>query len=156
VKRTSARHERRRMPLASYLAYCEASDEADPLYLTDWHYQASHPELRDLMKPPRAFQSWLDFLPRRQRPVWSWFYIGPRNSKAPMHLDVGMSSAWNVVFSGCKEWATYRPDHPISLELRSGAKVSPGGSPDQPLTCVQFQGDLIYVPGGWAHSVHNR
>ena len=68
----SSGSQRRRMRLGEYLDYCMTSDEDDPLYLTDWQYQDSHPELRNLMKPPKEFQSWLDRLPQNQRPVWSW------------------------------------------------------------------------------------
>ena len=45
----------------------------------------------------------------------------------------------------------------MCLELCSGPLVNSLDSfADQAWTTVQRRGDLIYVPGGWAHSVRNR
>jgi histone arginine demethylase JMJD6 len=157
VRGTGTRNETQQMLLREFLDYCQITDERDPLYLADWHYHHSHPEIRELMSPPKAFQSWLEALPKDTRPAWSWLYVGPRNSGTPLHVDTEMSSAWNAVLSGEKEWVIYPPDHPVCLELCSGPLVNSLDSfADQAWTTVQRRGDLIYVPGGWAHSVRNR
>jgi hypothetical protein len=157
VRRTGTPNETQQMLLREFVDYCQTVDEREPLYLVNWQYHQSYPEIRELVSPPKAFQSWLEALPKGTRSPWSWLYVGTRNSSMPMHLDLQMSSAWNAVLSGCKEWVIYPPDHPASLERRSGLLVSSLDSfADQAWTTVQRRGDLIYVPGGWAHSVHNR
>jgi histone arginine demethylase JMJD6 len=157
VGRNHSRSSRQTMPLRHFLNYCETANEDDPLYLKDWHYQSTHPELRALMQPPVIFESWLNLLPAGAKPLWSWLYIGPKNSGSAMHLDVGETSAWNAVLSGCKEWVVCPPEHPISVGLRNGSGRAPSlALTDFTWTASQHAGDLIYVPGGWAHSVHNR
>jgi hypothetical protein len=96
--------------------------------------------------------------PPAGRPGWSWVFIGPRNSESRLHIDAKMSSAWNAVFSGCKEWRIFPPDHRFSAELRRGERVPAPlqFEPGEAWKAIQYPGDLIYVPGEWAHSVINK
>src|SRR5215469_1337424 len=154
VKRGHAAGERLVMTLREFLDYCETSNESVPFYLTDWRYRAV-PQIREWMDPPEAFRSWFDHVPPAGRPGWSWVYIGPINSQSQLHLDVKKSSAWNAVFSGRKEWLIFPPDHRFSAELWRGERV-PTPLPFEPgeaWKVIQYPGDLIYVPGEWAHSV---
>jgi hypothetical protein len=158
LKRRHAAGERRVMTLREFLDYCETSNESLPFYLTDWRYDRAVPQIREWMDPPQAFRSWFDHVPPAGRPEWSWVYIGPRNSESQLHLDVKMSSAWNAVFSGCKEWLIFPPDHRFSAELRRGQRVPAPlqFEPGEAWKVIQYPGDLIYVPGEWAHSVLNN
>jgi hypothetical protein len=155
VARTSG--EVQHLTLGDFIAYCRTADEPDPYYLRDWHYEDHHPEFREWMAPPALFDNWLLMLPAERRPRWSWVYAGPKNSRSSLHVDVQMSSAWNAVFSGCKEWLAFRPDHPLSVKCATARHVErlPEYDPRDAWTIRQYPGDLIYVPSGWAHSVLN-
>mgnify|MGYP002390796277 CR=1 FL=1 len=71
--------------------------------------------------------------------------------------------AWNAVLSGAKRWALYPPTiHPPGVgpddadyytapaPLRWYLEVYPkidGNKEPAPIECVQYEGDIIYVPG---------
>jgi histone arginine demethylase JMJD6 len=158
VSRREEGMDEQTMPMADYLNYCETAMEEHPMYLREWHYDLTHPEIRDLMTPPRIFHNWLHALPVKGRPEWSWMFVGPANSSTLFHVDVWMSSAWNAVFSGVKEWIFLPPSHPFSVELRKGEYLARPEAANDPeaLTVTQGPGDLLFLPSAWGHAVFNR
>lgn len=81
------------------------------------------------------------------------FYLGPPLSGAPMHFH---RNAWNVLIYGQKRWFMYPPDRAIysKKHVLDWWKESYRSHPDA-LECVQYPGDLVYVPDMWGHAVIN-
>ena len=81
------------------------------------------------------------------------FYIGPPMSGAPMHFH---RNAWNVLFYGQKRWFLYPPDRAFysKVHVWDWWKKSYRKNPDA-MECVQYPGDLVYVPDMWGHAVIN-
>ncbi|MFF0868430.1 JmjC domain-containing protein [Nonomuraea sp. NPDC003560] len=143
--------ERRTMTLAEALAL--NSDEFDPWYLC-WNVHGRRDEL--VGELPEAFASWFDWLPEPVRPAWTWIFVGPSGTGTPLHLDTMGSSAWNALLSGAKEWRVMSPRRSVRAGLLSQAvaETLPDVG-DVEYTCTQHPGDLLFVPGGWAHEVMN-
>lgn len=82
------------------------------------------------------------------------FYVGPALSGAPVHFH---RSAWNVLLYGQKRWfllpperAFYSTQHVWEWWKDAYSKETTGA-----LECVQYPGDLVFVPDMWGHAVIN-
>lgn len=132
-----------------------AAGRAHGTYLKGWHVTAHLDSLAELPLP-LALRSWFDQLPDKSRPDWTWIFVGPAGSESPTHVDVMCSSAWNLLVSGTKEWTFLSPKTAASLgHLESDLAAVTGHGEDVTFTFVQHPGDVVIVPGGWAHSVRN-
>jgi len=161
VYRTKNRNNYERMTLKEYIDYIHTSNDADPLYLLDWFVDKNCPELRQDYTVPAYFHSWTDKFAPKFRPKFLAFYIGPKNSASPLHIDILSTSAWNAVFRGAKLWVFYPPEQ---SKLLYGGKVNPF-NPDpekyplfkqaQGFYAIQQAGDLIFTPSNWWHAVFN-
>jgi len=85
------------------------------------------------------------------------FYLGPVLSGSPIHFH---RNAWNILIYGQKRWFLYPPDkafyskeHVWDWWKKSNQDGRWEGS--QPLECVQYPGDMIFVPDMWGHGVIN-
>lgn len=161
VYKTGNRNDYKIMRFNDYIDYIHTTEEEDPYYLLDWFVEQNCPELRADYEMPSYFQSWADRLPTPLRPHFLAFYIGPKNSASPLHIDIMSTSAWNAVFQGQKLWVFYPPEQ-ANLVYRG--KVNPF-QPDyekfpqfkkaQGMFCLQEAGDVVFTPSGWWHSVLN-
>ena len=81
------------------------------------------------------------------------FYLGPPLSGAPVHFH---RNAWNVLVYGQKRWFLYPPDKAFYSKepVWKWWKESYRRSPDA-LECVQYPGDMVFVPDMWGHAVIN-
>lgn len=147
-----------RVSLPEFLRYCEdPGDDADPWYAKQWTVSDRLAEFVGSPQPI-AFRSWLDHLPERIRPAWDWVFVGPPNSRSPLHVDVMCSSAWNGLIKGRKEWRVLSPTAAAAAALIEPQLLETLGAADtEPyeLTVVQEPGDLLVVPSLWAHQVVN-
>jgi histone arginine demethylase JMJD6 len=161
VYRTKNRNHYQKMLFKDYIDYIQTTEDEDPLYLLDWFVDKNCPELRDDYTVPDYFNSWADKFIEALRPKFLAFYIGPKNSASPLHIDIMSTSAWNAVFRGTKLWVFYPPNQ--SRFVYDG-KVNPF-NPDyekyplykhaQGMYAIQQAGDIIYTPSNWWHGVLN-
>ncbi len=130
-------------------------------YLVDWTFEENLPELLKDYEVPNFFHSWFEDFQNVQKPKLRWFYIGAKGTKSALHLDIVDTSAWNVILSGCKIWIFFPPsDFEFLYDLKVDAfypdyEKFPLLKKTHPYTCVQYPGDLVFTPSGWAHQVIN-
>jgi hypothetical protein len=84
------------------------------------------------------------------------FYLGRRGSGAPFHIH---SDAANIMLSGSKQWWILPPKNATFSRMHIRQWVD-GVLPalekeDVPLGCVQWAGDMMYVPFDWGHAAMN-
>ena len=78
-----------------------------------------------------------------------------------MHIDVHMTSAWNVLISGKKIWKFYRPKYRSKVYEGSVDAFNPNFykyplfKEIESITIEQNPGNIIYTPPGWWHQVRN-
>jgi len=99
------------------------------------------------------------FFDIKDKPTEIQFSIGAKGSGAHPHYH---EAAWNAVTQGTKKWTMYRQDEAF-LGAMSGSQFTAhegdwGEGMDNlnELKCVQNEGDLIYVPHGWGHTLVNE
>jgi len=142
------------------------------LYLKDWHFTRDFPKYKAYTPPDFLCSDWLnEFWGSLQSPSgddYKFVYMGPRGSWTPFHADVLHSYSWSANICGRKKWIIYPPGcedylrdkngHLIfdlsSLELCDSSQF-PESSKAQPITVIQEQGEIIFVPSGWHHQVFN-
>lgn len=86
-------------------------------------------------------------------PLKTQFYLGPPLSGAPVHFH---RNAWNLLIYGQKRWFLYPPDRAFYSKepVWEWWKETYQKSPDA-LECIQYPGDLVFVPDMWGHAVIN-
>ncbi len=88
------------------------------------------------------------------------FYLGPTLSGSPVHFH---RNAWNILIYGQKRWFLYPPDkafyskqHILDWWRDNHASTEGAWSNEAtPLECVQYPGDMMFVPDMWGHGVIN-
>jgi hypothetical protein len=131
-----------------------------PCYIRDdWRLFLTYRELLADYEVPKYFFDWFTFLPGFMRLVYPRMFIGPRGALTPLHLDIWGTHAWLAQLVGRKRWLLFSPDQ---RPLLYDCKVQPQ-NPDfkrfplfqksRPVEAIIGPGDLIFVPGGWAHEV---
>jgi histone arginine demethylase JMJD6 len=137
-----------------------SSFETYPHYVRDdWQLFLNHKELLSDYQVPEYFFDWFVFLPGFMRLIYPRIFIGPKGAITPLHLDIWGTHAWLAQLIGRKRWILFSPDQ---RELLYDCNVQPQ-NPDlqrfplfrksRPVECTIGPGDLIFVPGGWAHEV---
>jgi ribosomal protein L16 Arg81 hydroxylase len=149
------------VPMSEFI---EAITEKDwisyPYYVRDdWQIFVNHKELMSDYQVPKYFFDWFAFVPPFMRLIYPRVFIGPRGAITPLHHDVWGTHAWLAQLVGRKHWTLFSPDQ---RHLLYDYKVQPH-KPDlerfplfnkaRALECVINPGDIIFVPGGWAHEV---
>ena len=138
----------------------KSSFDSYPYYVRDdWQIFKSHQELLTEYEVPKYFFDWFVFVPGFMRLIYPRIFIGPKGAITPLHLDIWGTHAWLAQLVGRKRWILFSPDQkPLLYDCR----VQPQ-NPDlvsfplfekaKPVECTIGPGDLIFVPGGWAHEV---
>ncbi|XP_066266660.1 2-oxoglutarate and iron-dependent oxygenase JMJD4-like [Branchiostoma lanceolatum] len=166
------------MTLAEFLDYWQDlyRSEHDPskpcLYLKDWHFCRSVPDY-GAYETPVYFQSdWLnEFWDQRYHGEddYRFVYMGPKGSWTPLHADVFRSYSWSANICGRKQWLFFPPGQEEQLcdttgnlvyDVRSeellNSKRYPHYQKDtRPIEVIQGPGEVVFVPSGWHHQVHN-
>jgi hypothetical protein len=131
-----------------------------PCYIRDdWQIFLTHKELLLDYQVPKYFFDWFVFLPSFMRLIYPRIFIGPKGAITPLHRDIWGTHAWLGQLVGRKRWTLFSPEQ---REFLYDCKVQPQ-KPDldkfplfrkaKPLECTIGPGDLVFVPGGWAHEV---
>lgn len=86
-------------------------------------------------------------------PLKMQFYLGPPLSGAPVHFH---RNAWNLLIYGQKRWFLYPPNKAFYSKehVWDWWRETYSKSPDA-LECVQYPGDLVFIPDMWGHAVIN-
>jgi len=137
-----------------------ASFDKYPCYIRDdWDIFLTHRELLADYEVPKYFFDWFVFLPGFMRLAYPRIFIGPKGAITPLHLDIWGTHSWLAQLVGRKRWLLFPADQ---RHLLYNCNVQPQ-NPDfkrfplfrksRPVECTIGPGDLIFVPGGWAHEV---
>jgi len=162
IRKTGASHITREISLTEFLKYMQDCDEAAPFYMTDWQFRKQHAWLCNDYQVPDYFDSWLERLPAKIAPDLCWLYAGPKSSGSALHTDTLMTSAWNAVISGRKQWRFFSPDQGENLYHGEVDAFGPDllkfprfANAGEAIECVQEPGDVVFTPSGWWHQVLN-
>ncbi|KAL6608095.1 hypothetical protein ACP70R_041158 [Stipagrostis hirtigluma subsp. patula] len=157
--------------------------EGSLLYLKDWHFVKEYPDYVAYTTPTFFLDDWLnmylDSHPVHRDPDianhkieincsdYRFVYMGAKGTWTPLHADVFRSYSWSANVCGRKQWLFLPPSqsHRIfdrnmrtsvySLDDDVSEKQFPEFSKTEWLECIQEQNEIIFVPSGWYHQVHN-
>ncbi|MEZ5403206.1 MAG: cupin-like domain-containing protein [Bryobacteraceae bacterium] len=160
-----------RVRLGDYLAYCQfpmATPLAQvaseyPLYLTSFSPWSRHPELLDDFADPEFVDNAYRELEGPLRDWYlngfSWIFIGPAGTLSPLHIDLFGTHAWLAQLQGRKHFLLF-PPHDLHRVYDGAVNFY---APDLerhpllrealPVEAVIEPGEVIFIPGGWAHQV---
>uniref|UniRef100_A0A2I3HEA8 2-oxoglutarate and iron-dependent oxygenase JMJD4 n=1 Tax=Nomascus leucogenys TaxID=61853 RepID=A0A2I3HEA8_NOMLE len=164
------------MPLRDYITYWKEyiqagySSPRGCLYLKDWHLCRDFP-VEDVFTLPVYFSSdWLnEFWDALDVDDYRFVYAGPAGSWSPFHADIFRSFSWSVNVCGRKKWLLFPPGQEEALRDRHSNLPYDVTSPalcdthlyprsqlaGPPLEITQEAGEMVFVPSGWHHQVHN-
>ncbi|XP_064598247.1 2-oxoglutarate and iron-dependent oxygenase JMJD4-like isoform X2 [Liolophura sinensis] len=166
------------MTLGEYTQYWESYIGAgyppsmESLYLKDWHFTRDFPGYPAYTTPNYFNSDWLnEFWDRRSDEVddYRFVYMGPKGSWTPFHADVFRSFSWSANICGRKKWILFPPGEEdnlrdslgnlvydvFSANLKDVTKYPQYQQVHKPFEVYQEEGEIIYVPSGWHHQVHN-
>jgi hypothetical protein len=155
--------EEARMTFKQYFSYLLECNEESPLYLFDKEMD----NLQDYTVPEYFSDDLFSVLDNR--PDFRWLIIGPKRSGSTFHQDPNSTSAWNAVIRGSKKWIIYPPHvvPPGVFPSRDGSQVTTpisitewfmnyySQTPIKPFEATVNEGELIFIPSRWWHSVIN-
>uniref|UniRef100_A0A8C2UIG9 2-oxoglutarate and iron-dependent oxygenase JMJD4 n=1 Tax=Chinchilla lanigera TaxID=34839 RepID=A0A8C2UIG9_CHILA len=156
------------MPLRDYVTYWQeyirrgGSSPRGCLYLKDWHLCRCGPDLEDVFTLPVYFSSdWLnEFWDVLGVDDYRFVYAGPKGTWSPFHADIFRSYSWSVNICGRKKWLLFPPGQEEALRDSHGSLPYDVTAPallqsGRPLEVTQEAGEMLFVPSGWHHQVHN-
>ena len=116
------------------------------LYLKDWHFEKMH----QIALPCTVKEDWLNehFI----EDDFKFLYLGKKDSWTPIHTDVFHSHSWSLNLIGCKLWYFFSPCHPHFSKVINSFDARQF---NESISFVSYPGDVVWVPTGWAHQVHN-
>lgn len=143
---------------AEFVAMLKQTADTDtpPLYLQEWYYKLTHPELAKEM--PELDIAQYDF----RRDLYGeavstnhQLWLGQKGGITPLHHDAYSVDVMHVQIVGEKVWYIMGP----SAKLFTGPDGVPDlaallAAPDTQLTrFVLRPGDLVYLPAQWLHRI---
>ncbi|AST93574.1 hypothetical protein BC6307_21040 [Sutcliffiella cohnii] len=147
--------ETRFFDFAEYIIYMNRDNESDPWYASNLNDKEIIDGVMEHIDLPKTFDNWLDALPDEVKPYWLWVFLGPSASSTKLHIDVMMSSAWNLLYSGLKKWKFLSPSESIQQNILGESYQPYFNSETFEIDVLQRPGDLVFTPSGWAHEVVN-
>ncbi|KAK2489489.1 hypothetical protein MC885_015125 [Smutsia gigantea] len=158
------------MPLREYINYWKEyihGDYSSPrgcLYLKDWHLCRDSSAEGVFTLPVYFSSDWLnEYWDALGVDDYRFIYMGPTGTWSPFHADIFRSFSWSVNICGRKKWFFFPPGQEEALRDGHGGLpydvTSPGllnsRSCPLPLEVTQEAGEMVFVPSGWHHQVHN-
>ncbi|XP_048579170.1 2-oxoglutarate and iron-dependent oxygenase JMJD4 isoform X2 [Nematostella vectensis] len=152
-------HSKDTMSIAAFLEYWRKRRDVD----------AGH----KAYTTPECFSSdWLnEFWDQREDECddYRFVYMGPKGTWTPFHADVFRSYSWSANICGSKKWIIFPPAEEryfydklgnlaydiTSEDLRNPEKFPNAAKAKQPIVILQKEGEVIFIPSGWFHQVHN-
>ncbi|XP_021889029.1 jmjC domain-containing protein 4 isoform X2 [Carica papaya] len=153
------------------------------LYLKDWHFVKEYPEYLAYRTPLFFCDDWLNIYLDNYRlhknsdicqenneiscSDYRFVYMGAKGSWTPLHADVFRSYSWSANICGKKNWFFLPPNQSHLVFDRNmkncvfnlfediNETMFPGFKKATWLECVQERDEIIFVPSGWYHQVHN-
>lgn len=153
------------------------------LYLKDWHFVKEYPAYTAYTTPLYFRDDWLnlyldhyhmhedpDTLQSRDDISCSdyrFVYMGAKGTWTPFHADVFRSYSWSANVCGKKKWYFLSPEQrhlAFDRNMKSSIydifeevseKIFPNFKKTSWLECSQDENEIIFVPSGWYHQVHN-
>lgn len=156
-------HEKSKMKFKDYANYWRHRDKnADLLYLKDFHLKHEFPHV-DFYNVPEYFASdWLnEYLLDKGREDYRFVYLGVEGTFTNFHSDVTNSYSWSANVSGQKQWFILPRNEERKLKDNFGKLpfiLSEEMLIDKNVkffNIVQNSNEIIFVPSGWFHQVHN-
>ncbi|XP_065875119.1 arginine-specific demethylase JMJ20 isoform X2 [Euphorbia lathyris] len=158
-------------------------DSKSLLYLKDWHFVKEYPEYVAYKTPLLFSDDWLNLYLDHHRmhknsdsdqendeiscSDYRFVYMGAKGSWTPLHADVFRSYSWSANVCGKKKWLFLSPSQCHLIFDRNlkntvynifdnvSEETFPGFKKAIWLECIQDQNEIIFVPSGWFHQVHN-
>ncbi|XP_060064308.1 2-oxoglutarate and iron-dependent oxygenase JMJD4-like [Ylistrum balloti] len=142
------------------------------LYLKDWHFTKAFPSYSAYSTPEYFLSDWMnEFWDSRADTDddYRFVYMGPKGSWTPLHADVFRSFSWSANICGRKHWIFLAPGEEEkyrdkfgnlvydinSDELNDPKKYPCFSQSTARIEVIQEPGEVIFVPSGWHHQVHN-
>ncbi|XP_009618730.1 arginine-specific demethylase JMJ20 [Nicotiana tabacum] len=153
------------------------------LYLKDWHFVKEYPEYIAYRTPLDFSDDWLNFYLDKFRmhndpdtysegneiscSDYRFVYMGAKGTWTPLHADVFRSYSWSANVCGKKQWYFLPPSqHHLVFDRNMKSTVYnifadvsqskfPGFEKAIWWECTQEENEVIFVPSGWYHQVHN-
>ncbi|XP_038879491.1 2-oxoglutarate and iron-dependent oxygenase JMJD4 isoform X2 [Benincasa hispida] len=153
------------------------------LYLKDWHFVKEYPNYTAYSTPHFVCDDWLNLYLDSYRmhrdsdsyqekdeiscSDYRFVYMGAKGSWTPLHADVFRSYSWSANVCGKKQWFLLPPSQSHLVFDRNmkaciynifddiSEDLFPGFKKAAWLECTQEQNEIIFVPSGWYHQVHN-
>ncbi|KAI3726979.1 hypothetical protein L1987_66786 [Smallanthus sonchifolius] len=160
-----------------------SSVEHGNLYLKDWHFVKEYPDYTAYTTPLFFRDDWLnlyldhyhmhedhDTYQKRDNISCSdyrFVYMGAKGTWTPFHADVFRSYSWSANVCGKKQWYFLSPEQRHLVFDRNMKNsvydifeevddtIFPNFKKTIWLECTQDQNEIIFVPSGWYHQVHN-
>ncbi|KAL8006600.1 putative JmjC domain, F-box-like domain superfamily protein [Plasmopara halstedii] len=162
-------------PIEKYFDYCRTLLDDQPLFVFDKEFATKVPQLAQDYTVPAYFQDdYFALLGEDKRPDYRWLIIGPKKSGSSFHIDPNATNAWNGVIRGAKKWIMFPPGNvpPGIHPSEDGAEVSSPISLMEwfvtfykdvqklpphlkPVEGICKEGEIVFVPHGWWHTVLN-
>ncbi|XP_036926773.1 2-oxoglutarate and iron-dependent oxygenase JMJD4 isoform X1 [Sturnira hondurensis] len=164
------------MPLRDYICYWKEfiqghySSPRGCLYLKDWHL-CRDSSAEGIFTLPVYFSSdWLnEYWDTLDVDDYRFIYMGPTGTWSPFHADIFRSFSWSVNICGRKKWFLFPPGQEEALRDCHGGLPYDVTAPaflescrhqglnhcSPPLEVTQEAGEMVFVPSGWHHQVHN-
>ncbi|CAA0820923.1 2-oxoglutarate (2OG) and Fe(II)-dependent oxygenase superfamily protein [Striga hermonthica] len=138
------------------------------LYLKDWHFVKEYPDYIAYTTPIFFLDDWLNLYldkyamhddPDSYQETdeiscsdYRFVYMGSKGTWTPLHADVFRSYSWSANVCGRKKWYFLSPSqhHLVFDSNETFAFIQAVW-----LECTQEKNEIIFVPSGWYHQVHN-
>ncbi|XP_021592576.1 2-oxoglutarate and iron-dependent oxygenase JMJD4 isoform X2 [Manihot esculenta] len=171
------------MTVSEFIEHWVEGSSNSLLYLKDWHFVKEYPEYVAYRTPLLFCDDWLNLYLDHYRmhkdpdtnqendditcSDYRFVYMGAKGSWTPLHADVFRSYSWSANVCGKKKWLFLSPSQchlVFDRNLKSTVynifdDVSETKFPDFKkavwLECIQDKNEIIFVPSGWYHQVHN-
>jgi len=162
--------------LSEFLSTYNKNSTRKQWYLHDYSLPTECPEIMGEYPPydnfyvPKYFAG--DYFQRLPfigyQHSWPSLFIGSNGTQSALHIDSGGTNFWMYLIEGKKEWRFFNHFDKVNLYPRPNSNhfefdVFKDSVDDYPLvqkasmyTAIQNPGELIFIPGGCPHGVHNH